>query len=87
MWSFSLCYCTIEPFGVVLCSPQRWHAAQAAIYDRVAAREVNDGGGIQLSALCHHRRGVVTRIVRAASHTVHPVQHAAYVAHLRHHER
>lgn len=82
MWSFWLCYCTIEPFGVVLCRPQRWHAAQAAVYDGVPAREVDDGGGVQLSALCHYSCRVVTGVVRAASDTVHPLQHAAHVAHL-----
>lgn len=82
MWWLLQCYCTVEPLGVVLCRPERWHAAQAAVYDGVTAGEVDDGGGVQLSALCHHRRGVVTRVVRAARHAVHPLQHAAHVSHL-----
>lgn len=87
VWTMCEPVCTIEPFGVVLCSPQRWHAAQAAVDDRITTREVDDGGGVQLAALCHHRGGVVARVVRTASHAVHPLQHAAYVAHLWHHER
>lgn len=76
-------YCTVEPLRVVLCSPQRRHASQAAVYDRVTTREVDDGGGVQLSALRHHRCGVVTGIVGAARDAVHPLQHAAHVAHLQ----
>lgn len=83
MWLFSLCYCTIEPFRVVLCSPERWHPTQAAVYDGVSAREVNDCGGIQLSAFRNHRCGVMTRVIWAACHTIHPLQDAAHVAHLR----
>lgn len=75
-------FCTIQPFGVVLGSPEWWHAAQAPVYDGVTAGEIDNSGGIQLSALCHHRRGVVTRVVRAAGHAVHALQHATQVAHL-----
>lgn len=73
---------TIEPFGVVLGRPQGRHSPHAAVYDRVTPREVDDGGGVQLSALRHHCGGVVPRVVRAAGHAVHPLQHSAHVAHL-----
>lgn len=74
--------CTIEPFGVVLGGAQGGHSPHAAIYDRVSAREVNDGGSVQLATLRHHRGGVVPRVVGAAGHTVDPLQHSAHVAHL-----
>ena len=75
--------CTVEPFGVILGGPERRHPTQAAVYDRVPAGEVNDGGGKHLSALRHHRCGVVPRIVRTPGHAVDPLQHAAHVAHLQ----
>lgn len=78
----SLCHLTVEPLGVVLRRPQRRHPPEAAVDDGVAAREVNDGGSVQLAALRHHRCGVMTGVVRAASHAVDPLQHAAHVAHL-----
>lgn len=76
------CHCTVEPLGVVLRRPQRRHPPEAAVDDGVAAREINDGGGVQLAALRHHRRGVVAGVVRASRHAVDPLQHAAHVAHL-----
>lgn len=81
VWWVLLCG-TIEPFGVVLGGAQGRHSPHAAVYDRVTPREVDDGGGVQLSALRHHRGGVVPRVVRAAGHAVHPLQHSAHVAHL-----
>lgn len=80
-------HCTVEPLGVVLSGAERRHAPQAAVYDGVAAGEVDDGGGVQLPALRHHGCGVVARVVRAARHAVDTLQHAAHVAHLRHTEK
>lgn len=77
------CSGTIEPFGVVLGSPQGGHSPHAAVYDRVSPGEIDDGGGVQLPALRHHCGGVVPRVVGAAGHAVHPLQHSAHVAHLR----
>lgn len=76
------CHLTIEPLGVVLRRPQRRHPPEAAVDDGVSAGEVDDGGGVQLASLRHHRRGVVAGVVRAARHAVDPLQHAAHVAHL-----
>ena len=73
---------TVEPLGVVLRRPEGRQAAQTAVDDRVATREVDDRGGIQLTALGHHGRGVVAWVVRAASHTVHLLQHITQVTDL-----
>lgn len=73
---------TVKPLGVVLCRAQRRHAAQAAVDDRVPAREVDDRGRIQLALLRHHRCGIVAWVVGAACNSVDPIQHAAQVSHL-----
>lgn len=73
---------TVEPLGVVLGAAQRRHVAQAPVDDGVAAWEVDDGGGVELAALRQHGGGVVARVVRAAGHAVHRIQHAAGVADL-----
>lgn len=73
---------TVEPFGVILGGSQWWHVPQAPVDDRVTAREVDHGGGIQLTPLCYHGRGIVAWVVGTSGYTVHRVQHLTDVTNL-----